>query len=129
MPTGSSRDKAARELESAIVPRVRLALSRAGAKMFRNNVGLAWYGKNKDQPVKYGLASPGGSDLIGWTPIEVTEDMVGTTIAVFTAVEVKRPGGHKTPEQHNFVEQVRLSGGLAGFAESESDALAILKKT
>jgi hypothetical protein len=97
--------------------------------MFRNNVGLAWYGKNKDIPVKYGVASPGGSDLIGWKSVEITPDMVGTKIAVFTAVEVKRTRSSKrSPEQENFISQVLSAGGYAGFAHNEDDALEIIKK-
>jgi hypothetical protein len=41
----------------------------------------------KARPVAVGV--PGMSDLIGWTKIQVTPDMVGKEIAMFTAVEVK----------------------------------------
>ena len=114
-------------LESAVLARVRLALSRAGVTMFRNNSGLAWYGPNRDQPVRYGLCE-GGSDLVGWTPVKITLDMVGNTVAVFSAVEVKRPkGGRVTKEQQHFINVVNAAGGLAGVAKSEEEAVAIIK--
>ena len=112
--------------EHDVQPSIRLALSRAGATMLRNNQGLAWYGTNRDQPVKYGLGV-GTGDLVGWTPVVVTVDMVGQTLAVFTSVEVKRPkGGHRTDEQKNFVELVLRAGGKAGFARSVDEALEII---
>lgn len=55
----------------------------------------------------------GSSDLIGWTTVEITPEMVGRKVAVFTAVEVKVPGKRPTAEQVNFLAQVRTAGGIA----------------
>jgi hypothetical protein len=113
--------------EAAVLPKIRLALSRAGAVMFRNNIGLAWYGEKRDQPVKYGLGE-GTGDLIGWVTVEVTPDMVGQRLAVFSSIEVKRPiGGRATKEQENFILVVRAAGGYAGVARSPEEAVAIIK--
>lgn len=113
-------------LESDVQPLIRLALSRAGCNMYRNNIGLAWYGANRDQPVRYGLVE-GSGDLIGYTPVVITSDMVGKTIAVFTSVEVKRPkGGTLKDSQKNFIIQVLKHGGFAGFARSVAEALEII---
>ena len=114
--------------EAAVMPKIRLALSRAGSVMLRNNQGLAWYGPNRDQPVKYGLGV-GTGDWIGWTSVVVTPDMVGQKLAVFTSVEVKRPiGGRVKPEQENFIKVVLAAGGYAGVARSPEDALMIIRK-
>jgi hypothetical protein len=51
--------------------------------------------------------------------------MVGDTIAVFTAVEVKK-NTRPTPEQVAFIEQVNKAGGLAGIARSDDDLTKIL---
>lgn len=85
----------------------------SGGRLFRNNVGVATFPGG--QTVKYGLCV-GSSDLIGWTPITITPDMVGRTVAVFTAFETKRAVKAKkaTPKQINFVEHVRAAGGIAG---------------
>lgn len=113
--------------EAAIQQQVRLALARAGAVAFRNNIG-AYTDPKTNRVIKYGVCNPGGSDLIGWTPVLVTPDMVGQTLAVFTAVEVKAPSGRPTEHQLNFIAQVLKAGGLAGIARSAADAVAILRR-
>ena len=50
-------------------------------------------------------------DLIGWKQIVITPDMVGKTIAIFTALEVKYGSTRTTEEQQNFIDQVNKSGG------------------
>ena len=114
---------------------IRLALSRAGSRMFRNNVGQAWTGRvvrntngsitiYDPRPLDAGLCK-GSSDLIGWTPVTVTADMVGKKLAVFTAIEVKGPKGKTSPEQTNFIDRVKIDGGIAGVARSAEDATQI----
>ena len=100
--------------------------SRSDVRVFRNNLGMA---KTDDGgAVKYGLCNPGGSDLIGWKKIQVTPEMVGRTLAVFTAIEVKRPGNGPSDHQKNFIEQVQLAGGFAGIAHSDIEAIKIVDK-
>lgn len=110
--------------EAAIQQQVRLALARAGAVAFRNNVGQ-YTDPKTGRPIRYGLGV-GSSDLIGWTPVVVTPDMVGKTVALFTAVEVKTQSGRPTDAQLNFIAQVLKAGGLAGIARSAEEAVAIL---
>jgi VRR-NUC domain len=109
--------------EAAIQQQIRLALSKAGVVAFRNNVGQ-YTDPKTGRPIRYGLGV-GSSDLIGWTPITVTPDMVGKTLAVFTAVEVKTDRGRPTDAQLNFIEQVLKAGGLAGIARSPEQAVEI----
>jgi len=90
--------------------------------LFRNNTGTGYQGKravyNNRQvitdvrPISFGLCV-GSSDLIGWTEIIVTPDMVGQKIAIFTAVEVKNEKGRATKEQIKFLQAVRNAGGIA----------------
>lgn len=102
---------------------IRLELSESTeAKIFRNNTGSL---KQGNRTVHFGLCR-GSSDLIGWTPVEITPDMVGQTVAVFTAVEVKTPKGRATKEQKNFIDRVLKDGGLAGIARSSDDAKQII---
>lgn len=110
--------------EAAIQQQVRLALARAGVVAFRNNVGQ-YTDPKTGRPIRYGLGV-GSSDLVGWTPIVVTPEMVGKTVAVFTAVEVKTPTGRPTDAQINFIEQVLKAGGFAGIARSPRDAVEIV---
>lgn len=92
--------------------------------MHRNNIG-AYFDPKTQRMIQYGVCNPGGSDLIGWTTVEVTPEMVGTRLAVFTAVEVKAPNGRATEAQLNFISQVLKAGGFAGIARSPGEAVAI----
>lgn len=91
--------------------------------MFRNNVGLAEYVDRTGvtRKVQYGLCK-GSSDLIGWTPRIVHAEDVGKPVAVFTAIEVKAPGGKVTEDQQNFLEMVRHDGGIAATVYNETEA-------
>lgn len=111
--------------EKTVQTRIMLAISKLGSKIFRNNVGMLEdkYG-NK---IRYGLCN-GSSDLIGWTPITISEDMVGSQVAVFTAIEVKRGRKDKAkPHQLKFIEAVNRDGGIAGVAYSDETAIEIIK--
>ena len=103
---------------------VMLAASGQGCMILRNNCGTL---KNPAGiPIKFGVGNPGGSDLIGITPVTITPDMVGQTVGVFTALEIKTPKGRATPEQIRFIEAVRKHGGIAGIARSVEDALSLI---
>lgn len=98
-----------------------LHASKIGSTVFKNNVGM--YKDQRGNVIKYGLCN-GSSDLIGWTPIKITPDMVGKRIAVFTAVEVKKDkhGKYKaTKEQKAFISAVLNNGGYAGVADCTKD--------
>lgn len=77
--------------------------------------------------IKYGLCK-GSSDLIGWTPVKITPDMVGSSLAVFTAIEVKAPGEKLRPEQKNFINAVIHSGGIAACVFDESELTSVLRR-
>lgn len=104
--------------EAALLKRIMLALSRK-AILFRNTSGVT---KEGDRWIRYGIANPGGSDLIGWTPVEITPEMVGRTVAVFCALEVKTAKGRATKEQEAFVAAVKRAGGIAEIVRSEEEA-------
>lgn len=95
--------------------------SKIGSTMFKNNVGM--YKDQRGNVIRYGLCN-GSSDLIGWTPLTITPDMVGKRIAVFTAVEVKKDKHGKyqaTKEQKAFISAVLNNGGFAGVADCLGD--------
>lgn len=131
--------------ESTVLRQVWLALG-SRARLFRVNTGRAWVGAGEPRrlmdgslvlpgarPVTLGFGGPTGDpvqgtpDLVGWTPVTVTQEMVGRTLPVFTGVEVKAStGGRKRDAQINFVEQLLKSGGIAGFANSQERAHEII---
>ena len=104
--------------EASLMRRIMLSLAKTTV-LFRNQSGAY---QSEGRWIRYGLANPGGADLIGWTSVEVTPDMVGRRLAVFTAVEVKTATGRPTLEQTRFIEAVKRAGGLATIARSEADA-------
>ena len=113
--------------EAALMRRIMLALSAAGAVVFRNNQGAF-----KDQTgrlVRYGVCQPGGADVIGWRSVEITPDMVGQRLAVFVGVEVKTERGRLTGPQRQFLAALSEAGGIAGAARSEAEAVAMLGRT
>jgi hypothetical protein len=123
---------------------VGLAVSQAGGRVFRINVGMGWQGQatklaNGDMLIKNarpfvsvvganGDAYKGFSDFIGIVPVKITPDMVGMKLGVFAAIENKKSeGGRVSPEQKQFLELIRSLGGFAGVARSPEDALSIIK--
>lgn len=104
--------------EGVLMRRIMLAVSKVSV-LFRNQSGA--YSEN-GRFIRYGLANPGGADLIGWTSIEITPEMIGRRIAIFTALEVKTSKGRATKEQEAFVAAVVRAGGIAAITRSEDEA-------
>lgn len=125
--------------EHALQNTIRNALA-GRALIFRANVGKAYASNDvvkvprqmpvvmgpKDillrnyRPFETGLP-PGFSDLFGLVAVEITPDMVGQKMAVFTALEVK-DGARVSPLQKNFINAVNDNGGRAGVVRSVDDA-------
>ncbi len=133
--------------ESTVQRQVWLGMGRKSV-LFRLNTGKAWVSggapvyRLKDGAVVvpagrmialgFSLANTdpvkGSSDLIGYTPVEITAAMVGKTIAVFTAIETKKSKNGKTSaDQLNFIKQVKDAGGIAGVANSPEAGNAIIE--
>ena len=106
--------------ETGVQRDIMLDMSVNGNRGFRNNNGVL-----QDRTggyVKYGLGN-GTSDIIGLTSIEITPEMVGKRVAIFTAMEVKKDEASKLrddvnkkkKQQGKFIELVKKMGGIAGF--------------
>jgi len=111
--------------EQSIQQHIRLACSSGNCRLFRNNTGTLKDANGR--PVQFGLCK-GSADLIGWTTRTVTQDMVGTQVAVFTSIEVKTPTGRLRPEQRQWLDAVQAAGGVAGVARSVADAQQLLTR-
>lgn len=125
--------------EHALQNGIRNALA-GRALIFRANVGKAWQSNDvvkvprkmpvvmgprdvllkNARPFETGLP-PGFADLFGLVAVEITPDMVGQKLAVFTALEVK-DGARVSPLQKNFINAVNDNGGRAGVVRSVDDA-------
>lgn len=112
------------ESEQKIQQEIRLAISSPSVKMFRNNTGSL-----KDENgrrVSFGLCV-GSSDLIGAVSKVITQEDIGKTVAVFTAIEIKSAKGRVSVPQQNFIRMVKKIGGIAGVARSVDDAKKMLE--
>lgn len=98
--------------EATVMKEIMLAVSQAGNKIFRSNVGRVqtidgrWFDT--------GLPK-GHADLYGFRPDG----------QVFY-IEVKSETGRVRPDQINFLETMRKNGALAGIARSVEDAMKII---
>lgn len=103
--------------------------ARPDMRLMRNNSGMLKDANGR--PVKFGLGT-GTSDLIGWRTITITPDMVGREVAVFTAIECKRPHyPHSSPhvvQQARFLDTVKNAGGIALFATCTEDVEHVLSE-
>lgn len=123
--------------ETKIQQEIMLALSDAGCLVFRNNTGMAWMGrpihKTGNQVtladarrMPFGLCV-GSSDLICVSPTVITQEMVGMTLGVFVAPEVKRPKKNLEKDQVIFRDAVNHHHGVCGVVRSPADALNLIK--
>lgn len=120
---------------------VREAVSRYGARLFNVHVGKFWAGNptrfSRSQTVEVhdgdvlirrarliNSGIEGMADLIGFTPVNITQDMVGSVLPVYTSVEIKTTD-RPSPKQLRWVEFVNENGGRAGIARSPEDAVRI----
>ena len=117
--------------EKSILNNIQLLASKMGIKLWRNNVGSAWQGRartlaNGDvliqnpRRVTYGLPV-GSGDLIGCTPVVITNDMVGKKLLIFTNYEAKCNATRTTDEQRAFHNMVNSLGGISIIDRFSSD--------
>ena len=109
-----------------------------GAQIWRNNSGACT--DETGRLVRYGLgntsakqnAAVKSSDLIGITPTLIQPHMVGYSLGVFTAFEIKptgwtmRPSDDRAKAQEKFHEIVRAACGFAGFVTDPRDIYRII---
>lgn len=129
---------------TALMNRIALALSGAGATVWRNTTARGWAGKSFPLsagetyrakggervvmdafPIDAGLCK-GSGDIIGLVEVEVTPEMVGSRLAVFGSWEVKSGSGRASKDQKRFAEHVKACGGIAAIVRTEAEALETL---
>ena len=117
--------------ETPLIDGILLAASARGWRLFRQNTGMGWVGKiagrkganitlENARPLHAGLCV-GSSDIIGIAPVVITPDMVGQTVGVFVAIEVKTVGVPVSTDQAKFTAMIKRLGGKAIIARDVSD--------
>jgi len=94
-----------------------------GAVLYRNRRGMVQLPGGGMFP--YGLGPNGFGDRVGYTPIKITAEHVGRTVAVFTMIEAKTKDGVVSSDQITRIEEVKDAGGIAGVARCPDDVVAI----
>lgn len=74
------------------------------------------------------LGVPGVLDLIGYTMMTVTQEMVGKSLPIFTAIDAKVGKDITRQTQKDFIAAITAAGGIIGVAKSIEDLQIILKK-
>ena len=101
--------------------------------LFPNRVAKGWVGQvttrtantvtlSHPRPIESGLGV-GSSDLVGVTRVTITPDMVGRTMAVFTACEVKVGKDKLSKAQREYLALVKSWGGIAVELRDSVDGL------
>lgn len=131
--------------ESSLLKKFLIEYSSQGHRLFRFQSGLFWGGKatritekttvtlnpgdvyiRRARPIKSGQM--GISDLIGFTRVTITPDMVGRTMAIFTSCEVKTGKLRATKQQANYIRMVNQNGGIAVIARKLEDIFEAINK-
>ena len=103
--------------ETKIQNRIMMDMSKKGYLVWRNQVGLF---KTMDgRTVNIGIK--GSSDLMAVKPTVITPEMVGQTLAVFVAVEVKTATGRQSEPQKKWQKAVEKLGVKYIIARCEDD--------
>ena len=103
-----------------------LRAAELGARLFRNNSGRMK--TETGRWVQFGVPPKGGADLVGWVSVEITPDMVGQQVAVFTALEIKAGADKLMEHQQNFLSTLHSAGGIAGIVRSTEDVETALTR-
>lgn len=111
--------------ETTLLQEIRLACSRGTVRLWRNNCGRLQ--DKTGRWVSFGVASPGGSDLIGYRSLIITPEMVGQKIAQFVAIECKAAKGTVTDDQQHFIDTARSAGAVGCAVYSVEEAMAALR--
>lgn len=117
--------------ESTVQQEIQMKARHFNCNLMRNNSGactdstgrLIRFGLNNISK-KHQLMSA-SSDLIGITKVVITPEMVGQTVGIFTAIEVKKEEWNENKKldehekaQKNFIEWVKSLGGIASFCNN-----------
>ena len=103
--------------ETKIQNRIMMDMSKKGYLVWRNQVGL--FKTIDGRTVNIGIK--GSSDLMAIKPTVITPEMVGQTLAVFVAVEVKTATGRQSEPQKKWQKAVEKLGVKYIIARCEDD--------
>lgn len=107
-----------RNPETNIMNKIMLKMSKKGWLVWRNQVGLF---KTVDGTRTVPIGVKGSSDIMAVKPTVITQDMVGQTVGIFVAVEVKTATGRQSKDQKKWQAVAESKGIEYILARSEDD--------
>lgn len=128
-------------IESRLYPKILIRASEMGSRLFRNQVGTGYHGREViwATQTRHITLSPGdvvirgarrfhcgmcsgSSDLIGITPVVLPPSEKPRTVGIFTACEVKTTARSNLGSgQANFIHAINSLGGMGFKAISADD--------
>ncbi len=113
-----------------VVPNILLECGKHNMRLFKNIRGM-FYTKD-GREIKAGLMADHSGDLVGWTKIVITPDMVGRSVAIYTEIEAKNSKWKKPKNQHEKdqaerMEKIKTFGGIAAILNSEKNLKILLE--
>ena len=88
---------------------------------------MKWLGKSAGFWFKVISANRNGiPDIMGGRTLTITQDMVGSEIAVLVGLEVKTATGRPSELQLYNIEKIQKAGGIAGVVRSLEDAKLLI---
>lgn len=110
--------------------KVNLAISKAarlfGVIAWRNRRGMLPLPNGGMLP--FGVGPHGTPDFLGYTPVKITQAMVGRQVAIFTALESKTDSGVVQPHQQAMIDELKAHGAIAGVCRSGEDVRALVQE-
>ena len=96
------------QIIKAAAPKTRLFREHSGVYFNRNGTRIT-------------IGFKGKPDAVGLTVLTITPEMVGKSVAVYTAIEAKKPGGSTSQAQKKVIEVLKKLGAIAGICYSIQD--------
>lgn len=128
--------------EAGVQSRVRLHAPENRQFLGRNNSGAYSKKKPPTDGTRWGWCNESAkfnkvfktSDVIGYTRVLVTPEMVGKIVAVFTGLEIKDPDWTLTPgdnhaqAQNACITKILTDGGIASFITNHSQVALVVRQ-
>jgi hypothetical protein len=111
----------AKNAETNTQNEILVAMSQAGALVWRNQVGVFRAMDDPNRIIKVGV--PGMADVIGVVPVVITAEMVGKTVGVAVGCEVKTPLGKQRDKQKLWQHAMQRHHGIYLITRSPDQAI------
>ena len=122
-----SKDLKVKELEDAIMLKHPFMFKNPGGYAIICNPQNVTRLKDGSMNIEHGFPmknislQKGSGDMLGWQEVEITQEMVGKTVAIFQSIEIKTLNDRIRKEQIAWYKAVERSGGIAKIWHARKD--------